>query len=337
MHEKILERINQLGARQEAVDVDERIVLSGRKYQSFGISIKNFNKIDDSEFDCKIGFIDGGNSEILKAVNYSLQMIRVVGLIYENEKKVEMIKKEFYVLVYASGEDIKYKVEIYPLKGSIDLGYLEFNSMDRNLMNGNERASISKIGGVIRRIAEIKLAKEIDSDIVVLDGSLQTNLDLEKREMYKLFDCGKVVCGLCKTSRIFTDKGNSLLSVLAKFGYKDAWYYDNLADINDDNYKADIFGVKLNSLSKHIFLFEIFKNKNKGLFKVLSMLKKQSNDLVFPGYPYGLIEADKFARISEREKEYLFTRFKAIIGQTWETIEKDLNSLNSHDKLDNIS
>jgi hypothetical protein len=66
------------------------------------------------------------------------------------------------------------------------------------------------------------------------------------------------------------------------------------------------------------------------------VLKKQSNDLIFPGYPYGLIQADQFARMSNKEKDYFIMFYKTKAGKGWEDIEKDLSSLNSHDILDRI-
>ena len=52
-------------------------------------------------------FIDGGQGELLKAVNFSLQLIRIGGIICKDNKKVKSIKKEFFVLVYADEDDYK--------------------------------------------------------------------------------------------------------------------------------------------------------------------------------------------------------------------------------------
>ena len=58
-------------------------------------------------------------------------------------------------------------------------------------------------------------------------------------------------------------------------------------------------------------------------------------DPVFIGYPYGLVEADRIARISNQEKESLKTMF--LVKLRNKNIEKYLSSVNAHEILDRIS
>ena len=60
------------------------------------------------------------------------------------------------------------------------------------------------------------------------------------------------------------------------------------------------------------------------------------NDSVFIGYPYGLIEADKNARVSNNEKNMLLTLFSAKFGKDWEKIKESLSNLDAHEILDSI-
>ena len=95
--------------------------------------------------------------------------------------------------------------------------------------------------------------------------------------------------------------------------------------------------VKLNKNSRYIFKLEIF-NKNKyEINEIMSILKNNSKDPVFLGYPYGLIEADQFARISNKEKDYLKTIFLAKLGKDNDKIAQYLNTLNAHNVLDSIA
>jgi hypothetical protein len=53
------------------------INLSYEDYEPVEINEKNFHNIERDIKNRKIVFIDGGNSEILKSSNFSLQLIRV--------------------------------------------------------------------------------------------------------------------------------------------------------------------------------------------------------------------------------------------------------------------
>ena len=67
------------------------------------------------------------------------------------------------------------------------------------------------------------------------------------------------------------------------------------------------------------------------------MLSANCKDPVFIGYPYGLIEADKNARISNQEKDMLLTLFSTKFGKDWERIKESLSNIDAHEILDNIS
>ena len=115
-----------------------------------------------------------------------------------------------------------------------------------------------------------------------------------------------VICALSKTCELFTDKGNSILSLLNEIQPDKEWYY---YPITKTNQKYEILFIKLNEKSKYIFRLDVL-NKDMGkVEQVLSLLKSNSKDPVFLGYPYGLIEADRFARISNEELELLKTKF----------------------------
>jgi hypothetical protein len=66
--------------------------------------------------------------------------------------------------------------------------------------------------------------------------------------------------------------------------------------------------VKLNDQSKRVFRYEIHTEQVKSLSsfdlnEILSELSLNASDLSFPGYPYGLIDADDNARVRFGELE----------------------------------
>jgi hypothetical protein len=97
-----------------------------------------------------------------------------------------------------------------------------------------------------------------------------------------------------------------------------------------------ILFVKLNSKSKYIFRLDVLGFEIENLNKILNVLKQNSIDPVFFGYPYGLIEADKFARIQNSELEILKTKFRIYAKNKWKNIESLIKTKNSHSILDNI-
>jgi len=287
------------------------------------IDKSKFIEIKKQQNNKKIAFIDGGQAELLKAADFSLQFIRTAALIFQNNKKIDSVINEFFVLTYADKEE--YKTEMFPLKGEA-IDNITINPLDPTIKQGNERAPVSKIGNMARRFAELELAKTISdrADIIVLDGSLKCMVKGEDRYMQSLFEKANntIISALAKTSEILSEDGTCIISQLAD--QEGTWYY-NLED--------DVI-VKLNKHSHHVFEFSI-KQKDKTK-EVLEILADNSNDSVFPGYPYGLIQADKVARVSNEEKNYLLTLIMANAGKKWNKLETSLNVLNAHEILDNI-
>ncbi len=272
---------------------------------------KNFHEITPKNG--RIAFVDGGNAQILSAANFALSFVRVYACTFDDNRKVSAKRKQFYVLTSTNFDNsgIIYKTDIF----SDWLEMPDFSSNDPTIKEGLFSADASKLAGITRRFAEWKMASELSADMIVMDGTLQSNVTNEKEfseAAYKNASKNSIIlAALAKTSSLVTSTGNDLLSVLKRRG-PDKWMYNPIADINDDNHKAEICAVKLHEHARHAFRFEILKNQKEKLNEAVSMLAANSNDYRFPGYPYGLVDADRFARISERERIYLRSLFAAI-------------------------
>ncbi len=323
-------------------DKGKFVKLSNEDYESVEISEDNFHGINESGSDSRIVFIDGGNAEILKAANFSLQFARIYYTIYKDNKRVENKKYEFYVLIKSFDKEGKifYKTKLF---GDKIIDDFEFDSFDKSIIQGNNRADISFIGNVLRRFAELKIASKLlnsldEKDIVIFDGSLETKYNGEKEILEEIYDKavekGVVISALSKTCELFTDKGSSVLSVLDEIQPQKEWYYHPIAKMG--SMKHDILFVKLNEKSKYIFRFDILGSQLDKISGVLDLLKLNSKDPVFFGYPYGLIEADRFARVSNQELELLKTKFMIKAGEDWKIINSFLKTKDSHNILDNI-
>ena len=330
---------------------DRHVQFSDQNYTPFAFDRKNFKLVGNSASGNKIAFIDGGSSEIIKSSNFSLNLIRVYYTIYQNNRRIDSKKYDFYSFISTKNvnNELFYNADFIKLNNKNDIAPnnedLLLSSLDETIKQGITRASISNVANVIRRFSEIKTAINIidnleNDDIIVLDGSLQCTFTNEKKyfeELYKeAMEKNIIICGLSKTTTLMTDKGNSIANALNKFNVYGKWLYHPIAEIKSGNHKAEMSFVKLHEKSRHIFRFEIYKEQKENLHETVSLLADNCKDAVFLGYPYGLIEADKNARISNQEKGMLLTLFSAKFGKDWEKIKDSISNVDAHEILNNI-
>ncbi len=330
---------------------DGHVQFSDQNYAPFSFDIKNFQLIENRTSGGKMAFIDGGSSEIIKSSNFSLNLIRVYYAIYENNKRVKSKKSEFYSFISAKNIDneLFYNVDFIKLNNENNIipsnEDLLFSSQDETIRQGITRASISSVANIIRRFSEIKMAANIiddlnENDIIVLDGSLQCTYTNEKKYFGGLYrksaEKNVIICGLSKTMTLMTDKGNSIANALNKFNFEGKWAYHPVADIKNPQHEAEMSFVKLHEKSRHIFRFEIYKEQKEKLMETICLLSDNCRDPVFFGYPYGLIDADKNARVPDQEKDMLLTLFSAKFGKDWGKVRNSLSNIDAHDILDKI-
>ena len=350
MHQIYSQIINLVKSNISSAD-DGHVQFSDRDYKPINFDKKNFHRIKSAEKNSKIAFIDAGSAEIIKSSNFSLNLIRVYCTIYKNDKRINSKKFDFYAFISAKNinNELFYNVDFIKSNNENNIipsnEDLLLNSLDATIKQGITRASISNVANVIRRFSEIKTAINVidnleNNDIIVLDGSLQCTFTNEKKyfeESYKkAIEKNIVVCGLSKTTTLMTDKGNSIANALNKFDIDGKWLYHPVAEIKSSSHKAEMSFVKLHEKSRHIFRFEIYKEQKEKLHETIILLATNCKDAVFLGYPYGLIEADKNARISNQEKEMLLTLFSVKFGKDWEKIKDSISNVNAHEILDNI-
>jgi hypothetical protein len=337
-------------------------------YNVFSLSKENFEPIRQIKSERKIAFIDGGNQEVIGAANFSIQFNRLYFNIFKGQKRFHQSKLinriEFFSATHSSfrNNEIYYDTSIFPLKEEHrellpDEADVSFNSWDRTVTIGTMRADISRVASIARRFAEWQYAtkvveKELEKgDILVIDGSLQTAFTNENKYSKNLYEIAKargvIVTGLSKTSGLFTNTGLSLLGAIQKLA-EDAnieygsWYF-LVAEATSSDHEAMIFVVKLNSMAERIFRYEIHLEQFKRLAKsdideILSLLAVNSQDICFPGYPYGLVDADCFARVVSSEvvgyQALLFSEM-ARLGK-WPKFARHIRAIDAHDVLNII-
>ncbi len=324
-----------------AQHLDHRVVerelgdpfLGSHNYRPYPLNANYFTPIRRVETDRRLAFIDGGNQELIGAPNFSVQLNRAYFNIFTRTKMTQPKslpnKIEFLSITHADfrKDQVYYHTSTFPVDEGCaefvpDSSDLSFNSTDRNIMVGNARADIGRVGSIARRFAEWQYARHIvetelhERDILIMDGTLHTAFENESNYARAVYAAAKqkgVVCtGLSKTSRIFTTTGLSLLGAVRKLALDNeigpVWYYYPVADSLSPRHQAAIFLVKLNDQSKRVFRYEIHAEQVKSLSsddlnEILSELSLNATDLSFPGYPYGLIDADDNARVRFGELE----------------------------------
>ncbi len=278
----------------------------------------------------RIAFVDGGNAEILKAPNFSLQFIRLYATIHENNKRVKQFKREFYALIVAQGRTgLTYDVETFDTDLKLQHS---FAADDTTLRTGMHLATPSAVADAVRTFAEFSLAQKICTelragDILVRDGDLmptQTHAAGYINELKRIATTrGILLCGLSKTTAILTDTGNSAAAALQKTAPAGMWLYQPLG--------STIAFVKLHSKSGHVFRLDVLKPEDART--AASTLASQATDPVFLGYPYGLIEADQFAQVPSNEAMKLKLQIRAHGGNQ---LNQHFAALNAHDTLNTL-
>ena len=352
--------------------LDEQIIesdlgkpfFSRPEYHTYPFDSSNFRPINIVKSGRKIAFVDGGNQELIGAPNFSVQINRVYFNIFKGNKRLLSNsipdKMEFFSATFSrfKNGEIYYDTFILPIREKHfeflpKEGDLSFSSMDKTLRYGLMRADISRVASIARRFAEWEFAKHVidneleENDIIVRDGSLQTGETNESKYSRRAYESAKnkgvIFSGLSKTCSLYTDTGLPLLGAVRKLAEDndipyDRWYYYPVADILSAEHEASIFIVKLHPAAERIFRYEIQRDQVNKLStdeinEIMSVLSENCNDVVLPGYPYGLMDADYSARVRDEELEKYKMIFLSEISKLgkWGKFKKYIQTADTHD------
>lgn len=309
------------------------IVLGKEGYQPVPFAQTNFKPIPQAAIPT-IAFVDGGNAELARGPDFSLQFIRTCAVI----RGKKMMTMEAFCLVQATRENGKlaYKTDFIGLEG-IRLPVIDI--YEPSLAEGTHRVQPARVAELGRVLAEHLLAAWVLPELpagalLVRDGDLEAHTLYEQnalREVYERARIGGVtIVGVSKTSTLLTDTGHAALPALAKRATLPSWYYHPIAASLRADHQASTCIAKFHPAAKHCFRIDIFDQQEALLPEVLGALMKESEDAAFLGYPYGLIEADRYARVREEERAYLKVRAELALGHLFKHREF---SVDGHDHL----
>ncbi len=301
----------------------ERIPLKREAFQPIQPSVKP-----------QIVFIDSGSGEILKGPNVSVQFIRLYATWYDNNVRVDRDLRELLmvVLAFQKGLDLGFEVTLFNLEGE-ELQKFSFDAFDPVFCWAGRRAEPAAVASYVRKLLEFRLAEELCNelqagDVLVRDGDLEARGEVLEETLRLLRTTaqrkGVVVLGLSKTSTLCTDSGNSALAALRKIAPAGAWSF---------HAGNNIAFLKLHPGAQYVFRCDVFQHDRASLPVAWAALAANAEDPAFLGYPYGLLDADKFAQVTNDETAQLKARFAVQSKELFRTVEA---ALDAHDILNSF-
>lgn len=340
------------------------------RYQPVKLSAQNFHPIRILDNDRTLCYVDGGNAQIACAPNFVVELARLHFCRFKGRARIKSNSIphsiEFYTICCATSEAgrIKYETEFVPVRDEWtnflpDPADLKFDSFDETLVVRRQRAPIVRVSNSARTFAEWNLARYLvneeleEGDILVRDGTLQTIVTNESKYANRAYSAamkkGVIFTGLSKTSSLLTTTGYPLLSSIDKLAegtaLKDgSWYYHPIVKITHPDHRAEMFAVKLHDISEYVFRFEILRDQFqdmslKEIESVIGALAVNARDIGFPGYPYGLVEADRLARITGHERDSHEVQFMSASASAgiWNVLLRHVKCVDAHSILNKLA
>jgi len=357
---QIAEKIAELSEREIG---DPNI----KEFKPDKLDENRFHEIPSTHTSRKIACIDGGNQELLTTPEFSAQLNRVYFNIFKEKKRVPIesnIPQRIEFLSLTTTKWGKNKVYFETSISPIDDKFKKFLPNETKLtsseidekVSATSKEGMERVASKARRCTEWIIAKrlldmELDSgDIIIRDGSLQVSHSQENEYVNKLFnkaiDDGVILTGLSKSCRLTTTTQLSIIAAIQRLSrgtkFKSSkWVYYPIAEMKRSEPKPLMMVVNLNKFAYSPFRFEMLNKQadelgRNNILDVISSISNQSNDLSLPGYPYGLFDADRWARVTNEEIESYRTRFYSEISKTvkWDDLKYHIRAIDLHDKLD---
>ena len=312
-----------------------------RYYKPFSLSADNFHEYDFGSGDRVISAVDGGNNKIYGSPTDSIHLIKIYYNLFRGKKR-KMNVDPFTSFLICRNQDDSIEVELKPLNDTIPIDKKRYSLKKDEMENGNQ----GNAAQTIRKYLEWKTLKYVceehldEGDILLRDGVLQTSVEDERRYAEEVYDSvkdnGINLVGLAKTSSLLTDKGYPLIASVHELSEEtefDLWYYHPIAENDHPDHKGEMYVVKYHPSSEYAFRTEFFRGVESPVEDILGHLASQAKDPIFLGYPYGLVDADKKARVTDEEVKYLKNMGYNKMDSS---VRYRVNCSNAHDKLSNI-
>ena len=220
---------------------------------------------------------------------------------------------------------------------------------------GTSRAGLL---GMPRKMAEWAVADSVVAneltagDVLVMDGTLQSGSRREHAFATRLYkraiQKGVVVCGLAKTTTLTTVDNRPLAycasEVARAIGFGGKRWFVKIGERATADDKGYTFLVRLHEKSAYAYRFGILAEQYRSMSKsevesVLASVAANSRDIAMPGYPYGAIDADRFAKVRMRETAMYKNMLNAVMmGRPGGAdIAAQIRSMSAHQVLNRVT
>ena len=259
----------------------------------------------------RIAFVDSGIQEMSEGIF----LLKCHAGIWEENKKIKGLHAELFFRAHDS--------ETHLLKS----GTTENREFSEGLAKSLDKENI--LESIERNAIDFLIDHIGAGNLIVRDGSFDSPIFEQVIEKSRK---GQVLLmALSKSSSIKTNFGepavNYLYNLSRKFKNQDeCWYYRIL-----ETQRANIAFVKLNSLSEFIFRLDIAGISGIDMKHAIQIIASGAIDPVFIGYPYGLIDADQNARVTNEISEFYKMKLRLEFG-----LDIRMKNENAHSILDKI-
>lgn len=310
-----------------------KIFCDKKRSRVYELKKENFEDIELRPSKRKIYAVDGGSSIIYDGGSRTIAKIKIASVGFSQEKKILEEVAESVVGSVMSNDCIQIKTN------------------PKNLFP-NENLPLSKIDEVqntVRSAMEwqqlLELSKTCEEGSILLADSALTSTSKQDRKLLENLqketkNKNIILMGVCKTSRLRTNTGRSLIGYLNQLSDKGSWYYVPVFESENENYFGKTFIVKFHPKSRFCYRVDLEKSvaqelSNEKLKEIFGTVAYYASDPELIGYPYPLLKADKLARLREDEKlkgnqNVLMLSEKMGLS----SIKFDENSNNMHEFLD---
>ncbi|MBI4360143.1 hypothetical protein HY572_00020 [Candidatus Micrarchaeota archaeon] len=296
---------------------------SDPRYHVQEFSQENFKALEGKR--THLAFVDAGNQELLGGASASLQFVRVYAGVFSGKKRVHQERHEFLCLTQ-SVDGATFQSTLIPLEGGLLQEEGVFTVNGGEVQDAEQRSKAAQVGALTRRFAEWalcgKILQEFDDVTVVKDGTLQTSVAKEsfyaRRALSKTTET-KTLCALSKTSTLLTTTGWSVTDAVQTMAPSGAWAYEWIGKSEQPDHPAHIAVAKLHPSAERAFRVEAAKPHTQIPWK---SLEENASDPAFLGYPYGLVDADHHARVTNAEALSWKALVYAKLGQEADNLAK---------------
>ena len=257
--------------------------------------------------------IDGGNAPIADTPLFAASLNRLHCSVFRGPARHEpgTIHTRFISLM------INKKFTTYPIYGTppdntlLDAAATDYAKDDTHCIHSMPRV-----------VGEWCVARDIIPHLkpgtcIVMDGSLAVWGPARRKFasdiMYKARRSGMILCGLSKTSRKLASGGRPLTDIMMEEASGNISYMDA-----GENGNFHTICIMLHAQSRWAYRLDIdgqiyHDMGRECVGSVVASLAANASDSFMPGYPYGLLDADRRARVGKAEMVMATSMLRALL------------------------